>query len=215
MKTFLHRVIALLILSSILGGCTSVVSSNPSRTATEELLLSMAADRAAGNLDLAIPKGSKIFIDASNFEATDGKYGIGAIRSHLLKQGSFMVDTRKDADVVIEIRSGALSTDNQNFLIGFPEFTLPIPFATTSLKLPEIAFYKSTEQRGVAKFAATSYAAKTGQFLHATEPQYGFSHNTKHTVFIFVSWSSNEALPDEDDALGKVMETLTPANDKN
>ena len=190
----------------LVTGCTTVKETNPARTATEQLLISTAADRAAANLVTQIPKGAKTFVDAAYFEGTDSKYAIGAVRGSLLQQGVVLADDKKSADVVVEIRAGALSTDQKETLVGIPSFTVPVPFASTGLTTPEIAFYKSEEQKGVAKFAANTYNAQ-GWALSTPQQdaQYGFSHNTKHTILVFFSWDSNDAVPKEDDVVTRSL----------
>ena len=149
-----------------LGACSTERETSPPRTATEELLVSTAADRAAEHLDVAIPKGSKVFVDASNFEGTDSKYAIAAIRDHVARCGGYLVADRKDADMALEIRTGALSIDEKSLLVGIPRFDVPIPLAG-NFKFPEIALFKRAQQKGVAKFAATGIDARTGQLIHA------------------------------------------------
>src|SRR3546814_15526696 len=51
-----------------LVGCTTERSSSPTRTATEQLLISTAADRAARNLALQMPRDKKLYIDTSNLD---------------------------------------------------------------------------------------------------------------------------------------------------
>jgi hypothetical protein len=84
-----------------LSACTTVTESNPPRTATEELLISQAADNAAANLAFQMPRGTKVFIDSSNFEGTDSKYAIASIRESLMKQGAYLVADKKDAETVV------------------------------------------------------------------------------------------------------------------
>jgi len=181
------------------AGCTTIKQSDPPRTAEEEMLISSAADRAAVQLSLEIPKGTKAFIDTTNFEGTDSKYAIGAIRGELLEKGVVLADDKKSADIIVEIRSGALSTDNKEVFVGIPSFTVPIPFASTGLSTPELALYKSADQKGVAKFAANAYdGSKHIYEIPAQDLEYGFSHDTKYTVLLFISWEDNDSAPDED-----------------
>jgi hypothetical protein len=189
----------LIIICLGLAACTTPATSNPSRTATEEMLISTAADRAAAKLSLTVPQNTPVFIDASNFEGTDSKYAIGAIRSSLLRQGARLVGDKKDADMIIEIRAGALSTDRKETLVGIPSFNVPIPLTSSPLTFPEIAIYKEDDQIGVAKFASASYDAKSGAYAGSQDPQYGFAHNKMQTVMIFFSWGSNDSLPPEAD----------------
>ncbi len=178
-----------------LSNCTTQVQSNPPRTATEELLISAAADRAAAKLALDIPCDTKVFVDSGNFEGTDGKYAVASIRSHLLEIGAGLVDDRKHAEVIAEIRSGALSIDRKTFIIGTPQFNIPIPLTTIPFPFPEISLYHMEEQKGVAKFALTGYDAEDGTLITAQKPQYGFSHNTKKTIFFVISWTEGDYLP--------------------
>ncbi|MPY69291.1 MAG: hypothetical protein GEU92_04320 [Alphaproteobacteria bacterium] len=191
------RAIAIVVLAALaLGGCTSAKESDPARTATEQLLISSAADRAAQRLNLGIPPGTKVFVDAANFEGTDGKYAVGAIRDRFLRAGMALVAERKDAAAVVEIRSGALSVDREEFLIGIPDFVIPIPLAG-EFTFPEIALYKDAKRRAIAKFAAVGYGAGNGRLISSTAEQYGFSHKTEKTILLFLSWERTDAVPKE------------------
>jgi Family of unknown function (DUF6655) len=189
----MHRcwTVGLVILAAaLLPGCTTDRQTDPQRSATEELLISAAADRAAQSLALDIGPGRKAFLDAGNFEALDGKYAIAAIRSSLLKQGTRFVGDKKDSDTIIEIRSGALSIDKSELLVGIPSWDIPIPLAG-QLATPEIALYKSEEQEGIAKFAATAYDARDGRFIAESAPPLGRSHRIKRVVLV-VSWTEDD-----------------------
>jgi hypothetical protein len=174
----------------LLSGCSTDRETDPQRSATEQLLISTAADRAAASLALDIGPGRKAFLDATNFEGLDGKYAIAAIRASLLKQGTRFVGDKKDADTIIEIRSGALSIDKHALLVGIPSWDIPIPLAG-QLATPEIALYKSEQQEGIAKFAATAYDAKDGHFIAESTPPLGRSHRIKRVVLV-VSWIDDD-----------------------
>jgi hypothetical protein len=180
----------------VLSACSSTNQTYPARSALEQLLISAAAERAAERLALDVPKSSSVFVDNTNFEGTDSKNAIAAIRAHLLKQGMRLVDDKKNADVIIETRAGALSADHNNFLIGIPEFTLPLPLASAPLTIPQIALYGSDKEAGVAKFAIVAYDAKKGTLVAYQKPQYGFSQFTKKTLLVFIGWTVNDAIPD-------------------
>lgn len=186
---------AAIILALFLEGCTTTTETNPRRSATEELLISTAADHAADELTLKIPPGSKVFVDASNFEGLDSRYAIGAIRERILRQGGQLVDSKGAADMVVEIRSGALSVDKEETLVGIPHFQIPIPLSG-GLGIPEIALFKKSERRGVAKFAATAHGANGG-YDGATGPQFGISHDTDWVLLFFFSWSTDDLFPKE------------------
>jgi hypothetical protein len=191
-----HRRAAAAALALLLAGCTTERVTQPARTATEQLLISTAADRAAHKLALDVPHNSRVYVDASNFEATDGKYALSAIKAELLRRGALLVTDQKKADIIVEPRSGALSIDESTAIVGIPQFDIPIP-AAGNLTFPEIALFKKEEKQGIAKFAAIGYDAKTGQLVAASDPDYGFSHKTQWVVALFISWNTNDLIPEE------------------
>src|SRR3954469_5206065 len=116
---------AILLCAALLAGCTTSRATAPLRTASEQLLLSAAADRAAAQLSLGIPKGTRIFVDTRYFQGYDDGYAIAAVRTQMLKNGLMLVDDRLQAEAVVQVSSGALSTDNKSLLIGIPQLTVP------------------------------------------------------------------------------------------
>src|SRR5262245_29682200 len=190
---------AALACAAVLASCSSARDSAPPRTATEQMLISSAAERSAAQLAdrLAphIPAGRRVFVNAENFEGTDAKYAIGTIREQLALRGANLAADRAGAETVVEIRAGALSMDESKFLIGIPGFDVPIPLAGT-LPFPEIALYKRQVRKGVAKFAAFGYDAASGSFASASDPQYGQSRETRVVVLVFFSHTENDAVPE-------------------
>ncbi|HEY4342836.1 MAG TPA: DUF6655 family protein [Parvibaculum sp.] len=178
-----------------LGGCTTERTSSPTRTATEQLLISTAADRAAKDLALQMPRDKKLYIDTSNFDGTDSKYAISAIKGELLRRGGRLVLDRDKADAVVEISSGALSIDESSSIVGIPQFDIPIP-AAGNLAFPEIALFKKQERQGVAKFSAFGYDAKTGALIASAQPDYGSSHTTEWVAALFISWTTSDIVPE-------------------
>lgn len=191
----LIRLSSYLAVSLVLSACSSERSSVPKRTATEELLISAAADRAAGQLSLSIPQNTKVFIDRQYFQGYDDGYALNAIRTQCLRRGLDVVDDRKNAQAIITVASGALSTDDKSLLIGIPALQVPAIPIGTSVSVPEIALFKTAQSKGVAKFVATGYDAKTGKLIATSDPLYGFSHQTNDTVLLFFSWGRDDLIP--------------------
>jgi hypothetical protein len=181
--------------SLLAAGCSTSRSSQPVRTATEQLLISHAADEAAARLSLGIPKNTRIFVDRQYFQGYDDGYAINAIRTQMLRQGLDIVDDRNQAQAIVTVSSGALSMDEHSLLIGIPTLTVPFFPIGNQVTVPEIALFKTAQDKGVAKFVATGYDAKTGKLIATTDPQYGFSHQTNHTVLLFFSWQTGDVVP--------------------
>lgn len=179
----------------LLAGCSSMRESEPGRTATEQLLFSTAAERAADKLAFNIAEGTKVFVDAAYVEGTDSKYLISTLRDRVLRRGGDLVAKREEAEIVVEPRVGAISVDRKKTLFGIPDFGIPIPLAG-EVTTPEIALFKRDTQQGVIKIATTHYNARTGMLIQSLDPVYGFSHFTEWAALIFFSWESNDLMPD-------------------
>jgi hypothetical protein len=183
-----------------LAGCTTDRQTDPSQTATEQLLISVAVDHAVNNLNPTIPAGTKVFVDPQYFDNAPGdaalytKYAIASIRDLLLRRGARLVDDRKNADMVAEVRTGGQSINHHDLLIGLPAIPIPIPL-TGVVTTPKVALYERDRQTGIAKLAITAYD-KNGTLTTSTGPTYGKSHSTQFALLLFFSWGHDDLLPD-------------------
>lgn len=180
---------SLLCLALIAGvsGCTTVKESSPPRTATEEILLSTASDRGLENTnEFPWLKGKKVFVEDKYFESYDKGQAVGLIRERLSAGGALLVKTDDKADFIVEIRSGVLSMDVEDFLIGIPAMAVPIPLAGT-LPTPELALYKSKCYDSLAKFSLFGYERASGQHVESSTQAPGRAYLHFHKV-LFVPW---------------------------
>ena len=206
----MRYVTALPIVATIaLAACVTPRETSPPRTATEQLLISTAADRAAERLTIKLPKGSRVFVDSSYLEGVDAKYAMGAIREQVLKNGGQLAAERAGADVVLEIRSGALSMDERKVLLGIPELDIPVPLSG-EFTLPEIALFSKKVRQGVAKFAAAGYGVKDGKAVGASGPQFGSAHETNWRVLLFFGWKTTDLVRDNPPELKDQPASLSP-----
>jgi hypothetical protein len=184
-----------------LAGCTTDRQTDPSQTATEQLLISVAVDHAVNNLNSTIPAGTKVFVDPQYFDNAPGdaalytKYAIASIRDMLLRRGARLVDDRKNADMVAEVRTGGQSINHHDLLFGIPPIPVPVPFTTTVVTTPKVALYERDQQTGIAKLAITAYD-KNGTLTTSTGPTYGKSNSTQFALLLFFSWGHDDLLPD-------------------
>jgi hypothetical protein len=178
-----------------LAACSGARETQPGRTATEQLLFSVAADRAADQLALAIPAETRVFVEPAYVEGTDSKYLLSTIRDRVLRKGAALVDNKAQADLVLEPRIGAISIDRDKTTVGTNSFDLPVPLAG-EVHVPDIALYKRDTQQGVIKLAATTYDSKTGKLIQSLDPVYGFSNKTDWGALLIFSWDSNDLMPD-------------------
>ncbi len=154
-----------LLVFSTLSGCGTSRWTDTARTATEQMLISDAMDRAVSEMDLRALAGKKVFLDSTPMaRVTDSPYLISSLRQHMLASGCVLKDKRVEADYVVEARAGAVGTDKHEMFLGIPSISVPIGLAPTPVpSIPEVKFIKKTEQRAITKLALFAYNAKTGR----------------------------------------------------
>lgn len=148
-----------------LAGCGTTRSTDTNRTATEQLLVSDAIDRAVQGLSLQTLAGQSVFLDDSKLaDVVDKNYLISSIRQYLLANGCQLKEKRDEADFVVEARAGAVGTDRNDLLFGLPSMNVPqIPLVQpVPAVIPEIPIAKRKDQRGIAKIAVFAYHRQTG-----------------------------------------------------
>src|SRR4051812_4507544 len=122
-------------------GCTSTKTSNTARTGTEQLLISNAVDQALAKVDFTPMAGKKILIEEKYLDSVDKGYIISSIRHHVLHAGGQLTAKADEADIILEMRSGGVGTDNSDAYLGLPGITLP-----GMVSLPDVKLITRTRQ---------------------------------------------------------------------
>jgi hypothetical protein len=149
----------------LVAGCGVTRSTDTVRTATEQLLISDAIDRAVQTMNLQTLSGQTVFLDDSKLgDTVDRNYYISTLRQQLLANGCELRDQKDQADFVVEARAGAIGTDRNDLLFGIPSMNVPmIPLVQpVPSAIPEIPIAKRKDQRGVAKIAVFAYHRASG-----------------------------------------------------
>lgn len=198
----------LLILSAALtaSACASSTETYPGRTATEQLLVARAADRAVEGLTLPIAKDARVYVDDTYFRAENGPYAISAIRQALSDGGYAITSDRNRAEVIFEVRAGALSLEQMRRVVGLPPLAVPVNENLNVVSLPELSLYSRRDRVGVAEFSGFIYDAYTGKPLGAVAPMIGEYRIRSHKLLMIVSWGQQDAKPGEDDPGDSWME---------
>ncbi|ADK99568.1 DUF6655 family protein [Brevundimonas subvibrioides] len=191
--------VALIGLSLLVGACASTNESYTGRTATEQLLLSRAADQAVEGLRLPIPPGAKVFVDMRFFQGEGANYATSAVRSALSEAGFALADDRASAEVVFEMRAGALSLEQMRRVVGIPPLAVPINETLNVVSLPELSLYSRRDRVGVAEFSGFLYDARTGAPLGAVAPMIGEFRIRSHKVLMVVAWGQQSVRAGQSD----------------
>ena len=178
-------------------GCATIRVTDPARTATEQFLMSQAVSRALQQLNVDALRDRKVWVETGYFTGAEKvnvngeerqrlfttpeqAFATGELRERLLIAGARVVADRKDADVVLEVRSGGIGVDRLDNLIGVPAIVLgnalggsTVGSSGVPVSTPEIALYKNTRQRGFASISFVAYRADTGEYLTSSGPYIG------------------------------------------
>ena len=187
---FAFAIALCVILAGFAAGCAFNEETNPPRSATEQLLMSTVADRALQSSNFACFDGEHVFVVTNYLDGYDVDYALGTVRDALSRAGALLVEQATNSDLTVEVRSGALSIDASDTLIGMPQSGLPIPLAG-SLSIPELALYKSQTQYGYAKLALLAYATKSRKHVYSSGPLVAKGYNVYHKI-LFISWITTD-----------------------
>ena len=149
-----------------LAGCGSTKVTGTTRTGTEQLLLTNAWDKALQKVDFRALTGVPVFLDTANVTAVDQGWVVSSLREAMLTQGVLIREKREQAQFIVEARVGAYGTDDDSFLIGIPQTTIP-PTVTgiPTGAIPEVPLVKRSRQQAVAKLALFAYDRASGQLV--------------------------------------------------
>ena len=195
----MKALIPVLALSALLAACASTTESYTGRTATEQLLLARAADRAVDGLTLPIPQGSRVFVDGTYFNGEGSAYAISSIRNALSDAGYALAQTKDQSDAVFEIRAGALSLEQMRRVFGVPDMRVPVNENFNVVSIPELSVYSRRDRVGVAEFSGFLYEPKTGAPLGAVTPMTGQFRIRSHKLLMIVSWGQQRLSPGDRD----------------
>lgn len=149
-----------LLAGALASGCTTTATSNTARTATEQLLISNAVDRALDKVDFQPFSGRSVYLEEKYIDCVDKNYVIASLRHRLLASGATLVPAADGAEVVVEARSGGVGTATSESYVGTPEIALP-----GLVTIPEVKLITRTRQEGAAKIGLVAYETATKRIL--------------------------------------------------
>jgi len=193
----------------LIGGCATLRVSDPPRTADEQFLQSEAISQAIAELSFVALRDQRVYVDSTylyegNFPSSEQSFLLGELRNRMLIEGAAVAQSRSEADVILEVRSGAIGVNRSDFLLGFPGVNGPIGQveATGSVDvpviLPELAILKSRTQSGYASVSVTAYFADTGELVASSGPFVGKTQRVDYWFFGLGPRTSGNIRPAED-----------------
>jgi len=203
-----NRALVCAVLSWLLGGaggCATIRITDPPRTADEEYMLTEAATRSVAKLSLDALRGRTVWVLTEYAFSTtrpfdesfltnqvrsptfENAFLIGELRARLLQVGARLAGNREEAEVVLEVRVGALAINRVDFLLGIPALALAGATSATlnnlAVATPDFAIYKNTKQDGFSSIAVVAYWRNTGEVLVNSGPFMGHTHRYDYFLF--------------------------------
>ena len=188
LTTSLSHWLGLVLLLGSAAGCVNKQRmTEPIRSVGEQLLFSTAIDRALSELDLeAIGrlKGFKVYLSTVYLQTLDQEYLVGSLRDLLLSSGVLVVDDIAQAQIIVEVRSGANSLDSASVTAGIAEDqALPNPVTGAPVALPELAFFKKQNNVSLTKVALVAYHADSREHIFSSGTLLGGAYD-RHYQFL-------------------------------
>ena len=182
----------------LLSGCGTTIQA----TATDQMVASDAVDRSISQIDFTPLTGQKVYLDTSYIQSPKTPVGIGfvnpeyvisGIRQQMMAAGLELMETRDQADFIVEARLGVLGGDSHELVYGIPSGSgigsaaSTAVAATTSVpllpNLPELAFAKRKDHVAAVKVAAFAYHRETRQ--RAWQSGIALGKSSAHNYWLF------------------------------
>ena len=179
--------LTLALLAGLTSGCVNKQRmTQPAQSVGEQLLLSTAIDRTLSELDMeAIGrlKGFKVYLSTTYLKALDQEYLIGSLRDLLFSSGVLVVDDPEQAQMIVEVRSGANSLDSATVTAGIAEDqALPNPVTGAPVALPELALFKKENNVSVTTVALVAYHADTRVHVFSSGTLLGSAYDRHYQI---------------------------------
>ena len=187
------RLLLALVLLALVPGCATLRVSDPPRTADEQFLQSEAIRQAVSQLSFAALRDRRVYVDAAylfdgNFPSNEQSFMLGELRNRMLIEGVAVATTYGEADIILEVRSGGIGVNREEYVLGVTGQSLPVGSVEAGsldipIVLPEFAIVKNLDQRGFAAVSITAYWRTTGELVASSGPFVGRTNRTDFWFF--------------------------------
>lgn len=194
----------LTILNAPLVGCAleQEITRTP-RTAVEQVLLTQAVEQALANLQVQLPEGVNVDVDATGLEndrsrlrmtnadlgaidrpSRDIFYVRDVVAAELGRRGYRVSARDTESPYFVRVMAESFGTMQGRVFFGMP----PVQSVLIPFSLPELVVFKQESQSGYARLHLDLYDNRTGEFLGSTAKLVGRAFYNQYTVLLFVTW---------------------------
>ncbi|MFV1978156.1 MAG: hypothetical protein ACC649_02275 [Myxococcota bacterium] len=170
----------LCVLLHVASGCAFSTRVQTPRSSWEQILATTAIDRALKQLEWPEVDGKSVFVEVGPpGDVLDDLYLRRRIEVSLADRGAQVVRSAEAAEYVLSCLVGAIGLDISGRFMGLMGSQGGfIPFT-----IPELALYKNTLRRGVAKTEIYLVDLETKKIIHHSGPVEGAAYRQSKTYF--------------------------------
>lgn len=177
-------------LTILASGCATAkrTGTETARSATEQLLLSTAAERSATQIEGTDFHGVRVYLEVTGL-TKDADFAKDTVASELQARGAVIVTEVTKATYTVRILVQAFGTDQTESFLGIPAMNSIFP-------IPEIALFKRRRQTARSRLQFTVIDTRTGQTVGQAQEVEGRTVFTRMTILPFAfEWSDVVGLP--------------------
>jgi hypothetical protein len=192
---------------AVLGtGCSTLRTTDPPRTATEQFLQNEATRRSIEQLSAEPLRDRIVYVDTSyvvrkDYPETEYLFLVSELRARLLEAGARLTMDQAKAQVIVEVRVIGVGIDRLDTLIGLPAVALnSASNASTSVPVltPELAIVKRLRQHGYSSVAYVAYWKEGGELLSRSGPFLGKTEREDFWILGFGPRTVGDIAPAKD-----------------
>lgn len=161
------------------------------RSATEQLLLTVAIERALSRLELPDVAGKQVSLTVVSLAKPDETAFLESAAKLRLRQAGATIVDADTATLNLLLYAGTLGTISRSFTFGIP----PVPIPDAAFAVPGLPILSSVKQRGYAKLRVVTTDAH-GAFVAESAPSMQRSTFNVFSVFNYSRYT-NDIYPPE------------------
>ncbi len=174
---------------SVVGCSVTYETTKSGRAPIEQLLLTQSLERGLIDALLPVRPGQAVVVETVGLTG-DQAFAGAIIEKWLVREGLLLPKDGKES-LMARVTLDAFGTLQDQTFFGIP----PIGGGLFPISLPELAFYKASRQRGLARFSVDFIDKKTGRLVSSTPVYEGDAYYNQYTFLFSFDLTRTDLLP--------------------